>query len=82
MLFFITLGIGALIVATNRMDRADSEIGRPIDLRALEAYLDAENERLDQEIEADFAELIAKINLPHPDWNRLKRRARSLDDDE
>jgi hypothetical protein len=57
MLFFITLGIGALIVVNNRMDRADQTIGQPRDLKALEAYLDAENERLDQEIEADFDEL-------------------------
>jgi hypothetical protein len=57
MLFFITLGIGALIVATNRLDRSDRDIGRPRDLGELEAYLDAENERLDQEIEDDFDEL-------------------------
>lgn len=57
MLFYFVLGIGTLIVVNNRMDRADQAIGQPRDLKALEAYLDAENERLDQEIEADFDEL-------------------------
>jgi len=70
MLFFITLGIGGLIVVANRLDRADSGIGRPRDLRAIEAYLDAENERLDQEIEADFADLIAKVNCPTRHWKK------------
>lgn len=57
MLFYFVLGIGALIVVNNRMDRADQTVGQPRDLKALEAFLDAENERLDQEIESDFDEL-------------------------
>lgn len=49
--FICTLAIGAVCILQNRCEREVRDIHRPT-LRQIERRLDAENEKLDREIEA------------------------------